>query len=265
MEELGFNLPGFDFRVRGVTSISADVHKYGYGAKGASIILHKTAELRKKHFFAHTDWPGGLFGSATFSGSKSGGPVIAAWSVLKLLGKEGYLNLVKRTMEATRIIKDGINSIDGLNVISDPEMSVFSFSSENNDIHIIGDHMGTKGWTFDRIMQPDGIHLLVTYDNIPYAEQFIDDLRNSVVEVRKSTLKKVTSRITSGFIGAMDRFFPDKTKDLIVSKSAESMKGDGNSKSKSSAAFYGIIADPDKKDDLPQLVLDILDEMYRIK
>ena len=125
VEELGYPVPEFDFRVPGVTSISADIHKYGYSPKGASVIIYADHALRKYQFFVHTDWSGGLYGSPTFLGSRSGGHVAAAWATLLSLGREGYLKMAKEAMEISRKLQDGINSIEGLRVISNPDLTHF--------------------------------------------------------------------------------------------------------------------------------------------
>jgi len=262
LEEPDYKIPLFDFRVPGVTSISTDIHKYGYGAKGTSVILYRNRALRKHQFFTHTNWPGGVFGSPTLSGSRSGGPLVAAWTILKLFGREGYMKLAKQTMEVTQKLTEGINSIEGLEVISNPEMSVFSFTSTREDVHHIGDLLEQKGWHFDRIMEPPGIHLLVTQDNFTIAESFLNDLEETVREVRKTSIQNISTKITSKFFKTAAKNFPEKTKEVIISKSAEGMKGESGSKSQNTAAFYGIITDPNRKDDLPEMVVDILDKLY---
>lgn len=262
LEELGYEVPLFDFRVPGVTSISSDLHKYGYGAKGASVILHSTHDLRKYQFFTHTNWPGGVFGTPTLSGTKSGGPVIAAWAVLKLLGREGYIKLAAKSMEVTKKLIAGINAIEGLQVISNPEMSLFSFGSAKDNIHIIGDILEQKGWHFDRIMDPPGLHLLVTHDNFMITDSFLKDLEDSVSEVGKTSIQNISTKLTTRLFKSVAKKFPDKTKKMIISKSAKGMKGQASSKPKNTAAFYGIIADPEQKGDLPEIVKEILDKIY---
>ncbi len=101
VERLGRPVPPWDFRVDGVTSISADLHKYGYSARGASVILYRDRELRRHQFFATSDWPGGLYGSPTLAGSRPGGAIAAAWAVLNYLGVEGYTRLARIVMDTT--------------------------------------------------------------------------------------------------------------------------------------------------------------------
>ncbi|MCK4701385.1 MAG: aspartate aminotransferase family protein [Bacteroidales bacterium] len=261
-ERLGYAIPVFDFRVEGVTSISADIHKYGYGAKGASIILYRNAGLRRKQFFVHASWPGGLFGSPTLLGTKSGGPSVAAWTVLKLLGQNGYLEVTKRTLEATRQIQKGINAINGLKVVSNPEMSVFAFTSEQNDIYRIGDCLGAKGWYLDRILSPNGLHLNVTWSNLNNIEAFLADLEISVVEIRKSKLKKVITSYSSKLTNTLFKTSPEKAIEVIASTM---VKQTNKGKRSNTATFYGIAASHENRENIPALILDFLDKMYRKK
>ncbi len=107
-KKLGRAVPPFDFPVPGVTSMSADAHKYGWAAKGASVILYRTRELRRHQFVVYTDWPGGLYGSPSAPGTRPGGPIAAAWAVMNYLGEEGYLKLAKKTLDASDAILAGI-------------------------------------------------------------------------------------------------------------------------------------------------------------
>ena len=111
MERLGCNIPHFDFRVKGVTSISADVHKYGYASKGASVILYKTAQLRSYQYFSYSNWPGGLFVSPSMAGSRSGGIIAATWAAMVSTGQNGYMERAAALVEVTdTLIKGSYNS-----------------------------------------------------------------------------------------------------------------------------------------------------------
>lgn len=184
IEKLGYPLPPFDFRVPGVTSISADIHKYGFAAKGASVIVYRNKEIRRHQYFALADWPGGLFGSPTMTGTRPGGAIAAAWAILKYLGEEGYLNLARAIMDNTRALMDGINAIEGLQVLGKPEMSVFAFGSDNLDMNLVGDAMEGLGWHMDLQQKPPCLHLMVTPAHTAVVEQFLSDLRESVARVK---------------------------------------------------------------------------------
>ena len=112
LEEIGYPVPGFDFRIPGVTSISLDAHKYGYSPKGVSIILYKNRKLRRAQFFVHADWPGGIFASTTFMGTKSGGPLAGCWAVMNHLGRDGYKTIAWQVMKTTTEYKALENTDD---------------------------------------------------------------------------------------------------------------------------------------------------------
>ena len=148
LRRLGLPVPPFDFAVPGVTSISADLHKYGYSVRGSSTILYRDSKLRRYQFFSHANWPGGLYGSPTMTGSRPGAAIAASWALLHYLGEEGYLRLARITMETTRTLIDGINAIPGLEVRGKPDMSVLAFGSDTLDSYALCDAMGTRGWTW---------------------------------------------------------------------------------------------------------------------
>ncbi len=187
VEKLGHPIPPFDFRVPGVTSMSADLHKYGYGAKGASTVIYRTRALRRHQFFVHADWPGGLFGSAGVLGTRPGGAIAAAWAVMHYLGEEGYLDLAKRAMNATSAIARGVRSIPGVEVLGEPPMSALSIGGKDVDIYVVGDHMAARGWHFDRGQNPPSLHLTVSPAHDQMADAFIADLKVAVEKARAST------------------------------------------------------------------------------
>ena len=185
VSKLGYEVPIWDFRARGVTSISADVHKYGYAAKGASTVTYHDAELRKLQFYAYPDWPGGIYVTPTMAGARPGGAVAAAWAVMHHLGEEGYVKLAKVAMDATNRIRVGIESIDGLRVMGNPQMTVLAFDSSEVDMFTVGSKMDARGWHLDRNQFPSALHIMVTPAHAEVADQLIDDLRLAVEEARK--------------------------------------------------------------------------------
>ncbi len=183
LEKLGEKIPSFDFRVEGVTSISADLHKYGYASKGASTIIYRDPELRRHQFYIYTDWPGGLFGSSTITGTRPGGPIAAAWAVLNYLGEEGYKRLAGEVMETTRILQQGIENTGKLKVAGNPVMSVFSVVSDEVDVYALADAMSEKGWQIGRQQLPPALHFIVTPVHTKVREEFLADLKNALKEV----------------------------------------------------------------------------------
>ncbi len=124
----GVDLPKFDFEVDGVTSMSADVHKYGYAAKGASVVLYKNADLRKGQFYVKTDWSGGIYGSPSFMGTRGGGPIAAAWTALNLIGEDGYRRMARETYDETMMVRKRIvEEIPDLKILGEPKATLFAF------------------------------------------------------------------------------------------------------------------------------------------
>lgn len=187
MERLGYEVPPFDFRVPGVTSIAADVHKYGYAAKGASVLLYRNMDYLKHQFFVYENWPGGVFVSPGLLGTRSGGAVAAAWAAMKAIGMEGYLDLTRQVMETTRKLQAGIRAIDELDILSNPEMSVFAYgaASAKLNIYAVADQMEARGWLMDRLQRPEALHAMVTPLHARIVDEFLDDLRQSVDYVRR--------------------------------------------------------------------------------
>ncbi|MFK8003784.1 MAG: aspartate aminotransferase family protein, partial [Polyangiales bacterium] len=120
VEKLGRTVPLWDFRVDGVTSISADLHKYGYAAKGASVVMYTDMDYLKDQFFVATDWPGGVYASANIPGTRPGGPIAAAWATLMAVGEEGYLELTSKALEVRERLMAGIAATEGIFVLGDP-------------------------------------------------------------------------------------------------------------------------------------------------
>jgi sphinganine-1-phosphate aldolase len=176
-ERLGEPVPPFDFRVPGVATMSADVHKYGYCVKGASVLLHRDeTHLAKYQRFLYTDWPGGLYFSQAIAGTRAAAPIAAAWAVTRRLGMEGYLALARRVREATRAIQAGIAAIPGLALIGAPVMSVFAFTSNAADPFAIADRLEERGWCVDRQKNPDALHLMLSPRHADVAAEFLSDL-----------------------------------------------------------------------------------------
>lgn len=184
-ERLGQPVPPWDFRVEGVTSMSADIHKYGYCFKGVSTVMYRDDELYQRQIFMYDDWPGGLYASASAAGTRPGSPIAAAWATMTHLGEAGYLRLARRVLEATTTFREGISSIDGLSITSDPDMSVFEFGVDPDhdgsvDIDAVCDVMDDRGWNLDR--QQGGLHLMVSPGHDKVAAAFVDDLRSAVAD-----------------------------------------------------------------------------------
>jgi glutamate/tyrosine decarboxylase-like PLP-dependent enzyme len=183
LRKLGYPVPDFDFAVDGVTSISADIHKYGFAAKGASCILYRDDALRKRQYFAYADWCGGIYVSPSMTGTRPGGAIAAAWATLQHFGQEGYLELAKKIMDTSEKLKAGIAEIPGLRILGDPVMGVFAFDLEKGNVFVLGDEMEQRGWHLDRVQSPPALHLMVTPPHADIVDSFLQDLRETSAEV----------------------------------------------------------------------------------
>jgi glutamate/tyrosine decarboxylase-like PLP-dependent enzyme len=183
-EKLGYDVPPFDFRLPGVTSMSADTHKFGYAAKGTSVVLYRGHELRHYQYFTMTDWPGGFYCSPSFAGSRPGALSAACWAAMVSIGEQGYLEAARRILETAAKIKKGIAEIPDLYVIGDP-LFVIAFGSKEMDIYKIMDAMTERGWSLNGLYKPACVHLCATLRHAEpgVAERFIEDLKASVAYV----------------------------------------------------------------------------------
>ena len=186
-EKLGYDVAPFDFRVQGVTSISVDTHKYGYAAKGTSVVLYRSESLRRYQYFTATDWPGGLYLSPTFAGSRPGALSAACWAAMISMGEKGYLEAAEKILKTAQYIRNGIDKIDDLYVLGDP-LWVISFSSNSQDIYRILDFMSKKKWNLNGLHKPASIHICITLRHTQpgVAEKFITDLKDAVDNVNTS-------------------------------------------------------------------------------
>jgi glutamate/tyrosine decarboxylase-like PLP-dependent enzyme len=186
IEKLGRPLPKWDFRVPGVTSMSADLHKYGYCAKGASLLLWRSIDQMRHQFFVATDFPGGIYASPTMIGTRPGGPVAAAWAALQTLGVDGYLALTEKALGAADRLRAGIARIPGLVLMGQSQATIVAFAATSTslDIYAIADQLELRGWTADRQHRPPTLHLTVTANHGPIVDEYLRDLAAAVETVR---------------------------------------------------------------------------------
>ena len=182
----GEEIPPWDYRVPGVTSISADIHKYGYAAKGASTITYRNLDYLRYQMFVCQDWPGGVFASSALLGTRPGGAYAAAWGVLQYFGKAGYRRLADETLQAVNRLKAGVAEIPGLAIMGNPVGPLFAYRSTSPELNIyaVGDQMDARGWQVNRNQNPDGLHAMVTSQHLRVVDQYLADLRESVAAVR---------------------------------------------------------------------------------
>lgn len=224
IEALGRPIPTFDFRVPGVTSISADAHKYGYAAKGASVILYRNMGYLKHQFFVETNWCGGIYASPSLPGTRPGGSIAAAWAAMRALGREGYLELAARALECADHLRQGIAAIKGIEVIGDPQATLIAYQSADPavDIFVVADQLEAKGWSTDRQQFPNCIHCTVNGNNLAALDSYLADLAAAVTQARAH---------------------PD-------------LKASGN------AAMYGMMAKVPFRAMVRQSILKVMEQMY---
>jgi glutamate/tyrosine decarboxylase-like PLP-dependent enzyme len=260
--KLGYPTPPFDFSVPGVTSISADLHKYGYAAKGASVILYRNAELRRHQFFVATGWPGGIYASPALAGTRPGGAIAAAWAIMNFLGEEGYMRITDTMMRTAAKLHDGINAIPGVRVLSDPDMCVMAIGSDKLDIYEVADELQLRGWHLDRQQFPPSLHLTVTCAHAATADAFLADLAAAVAQVRRPSLRRWASHAGTAAVGGITRILPERWVSRLAAL-AGPLAGKGGGLPGRSAPMYGMMAALPNRGDVDQIVLDVLDGLTR--
>ena len=188
-EDIGYDVPPWDFRVDGVTSLSADTHKYGYALKGTSVLLYRSATLRARQWFASTDWPGGLYLSPGLAGSRSGGLIASTWAAMVRMGREGYLERASAILRTNDAIKAAIRAtMPELEIIGDP-LFMTSFRSAVGpsgddviDVYLVNDALKKRGWRMNALQLPPALHFCITGPNTRpgVVEDFLADLREAV-------------------------------------------------------------------------------------
>lgn len=183
LERLGRPVAPWDFRLDGVTSISVDLHKFGYTAKGASVLLHRTKQLRRHHTFVTDNWLGGLYGSSGLQGTKSGGSIAAAWAVMHHLGHAGYERLTEAAHRATLALADAVEAIDGLMLRARPDTTLVAIGAadpDGLDVFAVADELWRRGWYVDRQGPPPSLHCTVNAVHDGRIDAFATDLADAV-------------------------------------------------------------------------------------
>ncbi|ETO35993.1 hypothetical protein RFI_01068 [Reticulomyxa filosa] len=222
--------------------MSADTHKYGYSVKGTSVVLFRSLQLRRHavrfsfflfekkkrgesgkrkkklwislvYFFA-TDWSGGIYATSTLAGSRPGGLIAATWAALMCVGQDGYRDTANKVMAAVKKMRKGIEETKGIKLMGDPKMSILAFESADSNINIfhVSGAMSVRGWALNNCQYPDCAHICVTRNNMHKADKFVQDITESVAEVRNDPSKykmsqrnfnKNFKKIIDIFIGAL--------------------------------------------------------------
>lgn len=219
VEKLGHSVPLWDFRVPGVTSITADIHKYGYSSKGASVVVYRSEKLRQFQYFSYAEWPGGLFASPSMAGSRPGGMIASAWIALNAMGESGYMELARRTMATTDKLVQAFNSnaIPYLALRAAPNMTCIAIVSNDPAVNIlaVADVMDGFGWKMERQQYPDSLHMTMMPHHAHVVDKLVADLTKAAETVKANP--KLNSTGTTGVYGMVANI-PDKTivKDFLL-------------------------------------------------
>jgi glutamate/tyrosine decarboxylase-like PLP-dependent enzyme len=186
LERLSVAIPAWDFRVDGVTSISADLHKYGYAPKGSSVLLFSEMSYLRHQFFASTDWPGGIYISPGIPGTRPGGPIAAAWASLLGMGEDGYIERAEGAWNVAQALRKGIAEIDGLRVLGSPMSTIVTWTNTDPAVNVyaVADHLQEKGWGVDRQQHPASVHCTCNAANAEAVPLYLADLREGVEHIR---------------------------------------------------------------------------------
>jgi sphinganine-1-phosphate aldolase len=192
LRELGEPIPPFDLSVPGVTSISADLHKYGYAHKGASVVLFADAELRRRSHYACARWPGYTLANTTVQSSRSGGPVAGAWAVMRHLGRSGYRDLARRALEATRRVRAGVEALPELRILGAPQANVLSLAAADDrevDVFVVSDELRARDWFLTPQLRygpsPRNLNLTVDAGSLDAADGLVAALGEAVAVARR--------------------------------------------------------------------------------
>ncbi|MDP3967163.1 MAG: aminotransferase class V-fold PLP-dependent enzyme [Nocardioides sp.] len=196
------------FAVDGVTSISVDLHKYGYTPKGASILLHRSSELRRPQYFARADWPGYTMLNSTMQSTKSGGPLAAAWAVVQTIGDTGYHDLAVQVFAGVDALVDGIGRMDGVEVMVEPDSTLIAFTTDDTcDVFTLTDEMNAAGWYVQPQLRygdiPANVHLSLSAATAPRVPEFLTALEKGVAAAREAGPVTVDAGIAD-YIRALD-------------------------------------------------------------
>jgi len=181
MEEAGFPLPPFDFRLPGVTAISIDTHKYGYTYKGSSVVLYRTLDMFYHQITCTTEWPGGIYASPTLAGSRPGANIAVTWAAMMSFGRDGYVAATREVIRGARYLIAGLEKIEGVEVMGTPVISCVGWTSKKFNIYSMSSDLTKKGWNLSVLQFPAGIHIALTRRHMSpgVIDQLLSDIRES--------------------------------------------------------------------------------------
>jgi glutamate/tyrosine decarboxylase-like PLP-dependent enzyme len=204
-KRLGRDIPDFDFSVPGVTSMSMDFHKYAFAAKGASVVLYRSKDLRKYQIYACSNWTGYTIINPTVQSTKSAGPLAAAWAVLHFFGQQGYLEIARQVLDATQRIADAVDRMDDLRLLGRPDMNLVAFTSDTVSVFHVVDEMKLLGWfvqpqlSFDN--SKENIHLSINPASVRWVDALLADLETCVAKAKTMKSGELAAFVRDAFAG----------------------------------------------------------------
>ena len=227
LEKAGFDTEPFDFRVKGVTSISCDTHKYGFAPKGNSVLLFRTKKMRQYGYFITATWPGGVYASPTLAGSRAGSLIAGTWAALMKMGDSGYTDSCRAIVGCAKSIEAGIRERfhPDLYIMGEPIVSVVAFSSNTLNIYEVADEMNALGWHLNALQDPPAIHIACTKPTTVAVEKFLSDLEGALQSVK--------------------------------------LKGDGQKAKGDTAALYGVAGSLPNKSVINSMAAGFIDTLYK--
>ncbi|CAH0725378.1 unnamed protein product, partial [Brenthis ino] len=210
MPKAGHDIPPFDFALPGVSSISADTHKYGYAPKGTSVVVYRRPALRHAQYTVTTDWPGGVYGSPTVNGSRAGGLIAACWATMMFVGLDRYIKMTDEIITTARHIEAELRKIEGIYIFGKPATSVVAFGSHQFDIFKLADKMHQKGWSLNALQFPPGVHMAVTHAHTQagVAARLLADARAAAAACRREGHEPVQGKMA---IYGVAQSIPDRS------------------------------------------------------
>ncbi|GAA4067099.1 pyridoxal phosphate-dependent decarboxylase family protein [Nonomuraea soli] len=262
LREAGARVPAFDLSVPGVTSISCDLHKFGYAPKGASVVLFRDPALRRKAYFASAAWPGYTIINATVQSSRSAGPLGGAWATMQALGRDGYVELGRRSLEAARRLREGIGAIDGLRVLGEPDSTLVAFGSTEVDVFVLADEARKLGWFLQPQLSyagiPANIHITVTGATLAGVEAMLEVIAQSAEAARK----RGPATLPDGLIDLIAGLDLDALDDATFAELAASVGVDLTSQAQPEMAVVNAVLDGLPADKREAVLLRFLSVIY---
>jgi len=184
-----------DFRTKGMTSISLDTHKYGYSFKGSSVLLFRDYGFKKYQHYINPDWNGGMYGTPTILGSKSGAIISTAWASMLYMGRKHYTEIALKIQKAIRYIVKSFKNNEFIDIIGKPDINVVAFKSDKINIFQVIAEMKKFDWNLSVLQNPDAFHICVTNKHCDVINEFIKDLDKSVENVIKTPNKELSGTL----------------------------------------------------------------------